>query len=233
MDRYIMGKNCVREVMRQAPERIKKLFVQKNQDPFPNSGIKPVFKDKEALSKMVLSDSHQGVVALVQERPFLQLKDFLKRERETSLVLLLDSIFDPHNLGAILRAAECFGVDAVVWSKNRGVDLTPAVSKVSVGASELVDMIKVSNLAETVKQFQKAGYSALGADTGEGSVSLFGFHFPDLCLLVLGSEGKGIQRLIKNNLDQLISIPMQGRIDSLNVSQAAAVFLAAWQTRFP
>ncbi len=233
MDRYIMGKNCVREVMRQAPERIKKLFAQKNQDPFPNSGIKTVFKDKEALSKMVQSESHQGVVALVQERPFLNLKDFLKQERRISIVLMLDSIFDPHNLGAILRAAECFGVDAVVWSKNRGVDLTPAVSKVSVGASELVDMIKVSNLAETVKRFQKAGYSTFGADAGEGSQSLFGFHFPDRCLLVLGSEGKGIQRLIKDNLDQLISIPMQGRIDSLNVSQAAAVFLAAWQTRSP
>jgi len=222
MTRYIMGKNCVREVLKTSPERIKKLFVAKSSDEFPSAAIKP----KEVLTKMVDSDSHQGVVALVSERPAIKLKDFLSKPKNHSILVMLDSIFDPHNLGAILRASECFGADAVIWSKNRGADITPAVSKVSVGASELVPLIKVSNLAEAMKQCQKAGYLAIIADVGPGSESIHQFQFPDLTLLILGSEGKGVQRLIQERADHRVYIPMKGQIDSLNVSQAAAVLLA-------
>ena len=222
MERYIMGKNCVREVLKASPERIKKIFVSKPSDEFKSATI----KDKDALTRLVDSDSHQGVVALVTERPTTKLKDFLAHTRDRSLVVMLDSIYDPHNLGAILRAAECFGVDAVVWSKNRGADITPAVSKVNVGASELVNIIKVSNLAEAMKQFQKAGYAAVIADVGTGAESLNQFEFPDCTLLILGSEGKGVQRLIKERADHRVYIPMSGQIDSLNVSQAAAILFS-------
>jgi len=217
-----MGKNCVREVVKSSPERIKKLFVAKPSDEFPSAAVKP----KEALTKLVDSDSHQGVVALVEERTTTKLKDFLREPKDRSTLVMLDSIYDPHNLGAILRASECFGVDAVVWSKNRGADITPAVSKVSVGASELVPLIKVSNLSEAMKQCQKAGYTAVIADVGPGSQNIQEVEFPDLTLLILGSEGKGVQRLIQQRADCRVFIPMKGQIDSLNVSQAASVILS-------
>lgn len=219
---YIMGKNCIREVLKTSPERIKKIFISKPSEEFPSAIVKP----KEALTKLVDSDSHQGVVALVTERLTIKLKDFLSEPKDRSTIVMLDSIYDPHNLGAILRAAECFGVDGVIWSKNRGADITPAVSKVSVGASELVPIIKVSNLAEAMKQCQKAGYTAIIADVGPGSENIHQFQFPDLTLLILGSEGKGVQRLIQERANNRVYIPMKGQIDSLNVSQAASVFLS-------
>ncbi|NGX57805.1 MAG: 23S rRNA (guanosine-2'-O-)-methyltransferase RlmB, partial [Chlamydiae bacterium] len=221
-----MGKNCVQEVLKTAPERIEKIITAQPAPHLKKYDIPIEVKPKEALSKLVQSESHQGILAYVKEKSHLNLKEFLSRDLDKSLVIMLDSIFDPQNLGAILRAAECFGVNAVVWSKNRGVDITPVVSKVSVGATELVDTMKVSNLAETVKRFQDKGYYAVTAEVGEGAESLYDFEFPSHTLLILGSEGKGVQPLISKRADFKVYIPMHGQIDSLNVSQATAVFLS-------
>lgn len=226
MSRMIMGKHCVQEILKAAPERIEKILLAKPLPELKKYQVPMQVKPKEALTKLVESESHQGIVAFVKEKHQPTLKEFLSRESDRSCVLMLDSIFDPQNLGAIMRAAECFGVDAVIWSKNRGVDVTPVVSKASVGASELVDIIKVSNLAETVKRFQDHGYFAVTAELGEGAESLYQFQFPSHTLLIMGSEGKGVQPLISKRADFKVYIPMMGRIDSLNVSQATAVLLA-------
>lgn len=236
--RRIMGRNCIGELVKSAPERIVEVYTSQR-DPrdsllleLQKAGIPIKQVHKSELSKSVDSESHQSYVAAVKEREQLSIKDFLKEEKENRLVLMLDSIFDPQNLGAILRAAECFGVDLVLFSKNRGTDITPVVAKTSVGATELMPILKVSNLAETMKSFQKEGFWAVAAEAGEGSESLHDFKFPNKTLLILGSEGKGIQPLISKKCDFHLRIPMLGKIDSLNVSQATAVLLSHYRREF-
>ncbi|MCP5491636.1 MAG: 23S rRNA (guanosine(2251)-2'-O)-methyltransferase RlmB [Chlamydiales bacterium] len=232
MSHLIMGRNCIAEVLKVDPERI--LEVYTCQKPggdelyhkLVQAKIKITERQKHQLAQMVNSESHQSYVAKVKDREWVSVKDFLREERAQSVVLMLDSINDPQNFGAILRAAECFGVNLVIYSKNRGVDITPVVSKVSAGASELVPIACVSNLAETMKAFQKSGYWAMTADVGEGSQNLYEHQPAEKTLLVMGSEGKGVQPLIVKKCDFHLHIPMKGQIDSLNVSQATSVFLS-------
>lgn len=234
MKRLIMGKHCIEEVLKAEPERIQLIITSKEQqgDPLLQRAAKakiPVKTlSKGELTALVQSDSHQSFVAEVKERPHRSLKEFLEAD-DARAVLALDNINDPHNLGSILRAAECFGIDAVTFSKNRGADITPVVSKTSVGASELVEILKVSNLAETVKKFKEHDYTILAADVAADALPLHSLTFPEKFLLIMGSEGEGIQPLIMRYVDQRVYIPMCGRIDSLNVSQATAVILSHWR----
>lgn len=240
--RRIMGRNCIKEVLRSSADRFIKVFAadahSKDTDTLlqelKNAHVLVDQVTKEELSLLVESDSHQGFVGVVRERPFDGVKPFLDRvaSAERSLVLMLDSINDPQNLGALLRAAECFGVDAVVWSKNRGVDLTPTVSKAGVGASELVNIIRVSNLVDTIRKFQEAGYWAVAADGDAKSKDLYSFEFPAKTALVVGSEEHGIQQLMLKTVDFKVKIPMHGKIDSLNVSQATTALLASYRGFF-
>lgn len=230
----VMGKNCIHEVWLSQKKRIRRLYtslnLSRNVEPWIAEMARCVetqIVSEEQLSRLVRSDSHQQMVAELTPRPGLCLDDFLaaSTHKEKSLVLLLDSIFDPQNLGALLRAAECFGVDAVVWSKNRGVDITPVVTKASVGASELVPLIKVSNLAQTAERLRKHDYQILAAALGDGAIPLDSYARHDKVVLMVGSEGRGLQPLLLKTADQILFIPMQGRIQSLNVSQATSIFL--------
>ncbi len=235
-----MGRNSIKEVLKASPERIIEVYTcnRPGRDDLytalQNAKIRLIDTPKNTLSKMVDSESHQSYVAAVTPRPLIEVRDFIdeSQEKTTSLVLMLDSIYDPQNLGAILRAAECFGVDLVIYSKNRGTDITAVTTKTSAGASELIPICKVSNLAETMRAFQQAGYWSVGADVGERSQSLYELKFPEKTLLLLGSEGAGLQPLLIKKCDFLVSIPMLGRIDSLNVSQATAVLLNSYRNTF-
>jgi len=235
--RHIMGRNCILELLKSSPERIVEVYTcQKSPTDALYKEIKrlriPLIEmPKNTLSKLVESESHQSYVASVKERGQPSIKEFLKNseKKENSIVLMLDSIYDPQNLGAIIRAGECFGTDLILFSKNRGADITPVATKTSAGATELVPIVKVSNLADTLKAFQKAGFWAVAAEAKDGAESLNTFQFPNKTLLILGSEGKGIQPLLSKNCDFHVLIPMLGKIDSLNVSQAAAVFLSNYQ----
>lgn len=237
---YIMGKNSIRELLRTSPERIVEVFTchSSEKDPLQAELSKqriPIREvNKNRLTEMVNSDSHQSFVAAVKEKPPIELKQFLKSaaEKKLSLVVMLDSIYDPQNMGAILRASECFAADLVVYSKNRGTDITPVVTKTSSGASELIPICKVSNLAETLKLFQEAGYWVVSAEGGSKSSDIYSFDFPEKTLLILGSEGEGVQQILSKNSDFHVSIPMLGKIDSLNVSQASAVFLSHYRKQF-
>jgi 23S rRNA (guanosine2251-2'-O)-methyltransferase len=232
--RLIMGKNCISEVLKSTPERLVEVYTshKSSQDSLYTLLIEnniPVReRSKKELERLVESESHQSYVAAVKEIHQPDLKSFLKKssDLDSSLVVMLDSIFDPHNLGAIFRAAECFGVDLIVFSKNRGTDVTPVATKTSVGATELVPFSKVSNLAESLKLFKDAGYWVVGAEGTEGAESIYDFQFPEKTLLILGSEGKGIQQILSKKSDFHVKIPMAGHIDSVNVSQAAAIFLS-------
>lgn len=232
--RLIMGRNCITEVLKAAPERLVEVYTYQTDELYHQlKACKiPIKKrSKKELSEMVSSDSHQSYVAAIKETNRPVIKEFLNAPREKSLVLMLDSIFDPQNFGTLLRAAECFGVDLVIYSKNRGTDITPVVSKTSVGASELAPISKVSNLAETARTFQKAGYWVLAAAIGEKAQNLYDVQFPEKTLLIVGSEGAGIQPLLLKLCDVLITIPMCGQIDSLNVSQATAILLNAYRAQ--
>ena len=183
---------------------------------------------KEDLDKICPNTNHQGVVAELRERKYYSLKEYLASslDLDEDIVLILDSINDPHNFGAILRASECFAVGGVVWSSNRGTGVTPAVAKVSVGASELVRLVEVSNLSNTIIALKKAGYWIIAASNDEESQSVYEFSFPKKSALILGSEGEGVSKLLLDNADFKIKIPLYGSIDSLNVSQATAVMLS-------
>jgi 23S rRNA (guanosine2251-2'-O)-methyltransferase len=225
----IMGKNCLNEVLKTSPNTVQKVFCSKGEEPLLKKvkgfNIPIEIVSKKKLSSMVNSESHQGIVAALYPRFYLDLPRFFKKIKTRALVLMCDGITDPQNFGAILRAAECFGVDAVVFSKNRNVEITPVVTKASVGASELVPLLRVSNLAETVKQFQDHGFIVAAAAAGENGVSVYDWTFPERTLLILGAEGKGVQPLLKKKADLCLEIPLRGQIDSLNVSQAASILL--------
>ncbi|MCF7806061.1 MAG: 23S rRNA (guanosine(2251)-2'-O)-methyltransferase RlmB [Simkaniaceae bacterium] len=233
----VMGRNCIMEVLKATPERILQVYTSQKpgNDPLyqelQKNGIRIIDTPKARLSQLVNSDSHQSYVAAVKERPLIHIKDFInsKRDEQKSLVVMLDSIFDPQNVGAILRSCECFGADLVIYSKNRGTDITPVVSKTSAGASELVPLARVSNLVETMQALQKAGYWAVAAEISEKSESLYHFECPEKAIIIVGSEGEGVQPLLSKKCDFHLMIPMLGQIDSLNVSQATAILLNSYR----
>ncbi len=238
----IMGLHCIEEIVKHDPARILKVYCLKASDETSERKTKIITELKskrielEYLSSAKLdalcsSKSHQGFVALLKRKERVDLKRFLAQPRDTSLVLALDSIYDPHNLGAILRAAECFDVDLVMWSKNRGAKITPVVTKSSSSASELVPIHILSNLSTTLKLFIKEGYEVVIAHLDSQSASLFEFEFAPKTLLILGSEGEGVRPILQKQAHHSLQIPMHGKIDSLNVSQAAALFLGVWKNQ--
>lgn len=222
-----MGKNCIAEVLKRSPERIVELLTSHNEvePPFDQIAKRRVVS-KNVLEKITNSTSHQGYVAKVTEREKIHIRDFVENCSEDSLVLMLDGIEDPQNLGALLRAAECFGVDAVIFSKNRGASITPVVAKASVGASEIVPLIIVSNLHEALRILHDAYFTSYVAENEKGA-ELYSQRAPEgRSVLIMGSEGKGVQKLLKKTAHHTVYIPLKGSINSLNVSQATAVLLA-------
>jgi len=232
--RWIMGQNCIKEVLDYAPDRILEIYVDSKvkSDSFMKSHpeIPVQLVAKKTLDQWVNSESHQGVVAKVKNRHLYSLKEFIQKEerKDRSLIVMLDSIEDPQNFGTILRACECFGVSGVIFSKNRGVAITPVVTKTSVGASELLSLVLVSNLAQSVDLLQRNGYEVVVADVNAKAVAATDMKFSDKTVLVMGAEKQGVQKLIQKMADGFVYIPMKGRIDSLNVSQATAVLLSKW-----
>lgn len=233
-EELLIGLHALEEVARFTPERIRSIFTASAKEArcrALNLNV-PIKIVKEAkLTEMAGTESHQGVVVSVTPRKLLSLKEALSflGEKEHSTVVMMDQIFDPQNVGAILRASECFGVDAVIFSKNRGSAITPVVTKASSGASELVPLVLVSNLADTMQRLQKEGYEAIVSALEDRAENLYTFDCPNKTLLIVGSEGKGVQPLIQKRADHILKIPMHGRVDSLNVSQATAVFLSFLQ----
>ncbi len=237
-----MGLHAIQEVLKHAPERLLKVFTsvktgkQERKGALLQAceerGVPVQHVSFDLLTKMAGSDSHQSFAAQVRGRHFYGAKEFLKEheEKESLFVLMLDEIHDPQNFGALLRSAECFGVDGVAWSKNRGCDLSPTVAKASCGASELVPLLRVSNLADSAEQFKKAGFEVVAAVADPEAKPLFSYTFAPRTLLIVGSEGEGIQQLLRKKADRLIYIPLSGKVQSLNVAQATAVLLAGWKS---
>ncbi|HEY0796393.1 MAG TPA: 23S rRNA (guanosine(2251)-2'-O)-methyltransferase RlmB [Acidisarcina sp.] len=197
-----------------------------------DAGIRICFEPRDHLTKMAKSAAHQGVVAVVRAKTFLELEDLLKPQPAQRLLLALDGVEDPQNLGALLRTAEGAGVDGVVLTERRSAPLGPVAIKASAGAAEHVKIARVVNLVRAIEQIKKENVWCVGLDE-RGSIDYDDFDFTGSCLLVLGREGAGLHDLVRKSCDHLLRIPMAGKVASLNVSAAGAVVLyeAARQRR--
>lgn len=234
-----MGSHAIEEVLKHSPDRLLEVChlklsakVQDRRDQLlkklKQCGVSLKVCSKGELDQICNSSSHQGIAAFLKDRKQIDLDSFFKKHT-SKLVVVLDSIFDPHNLGAILRACECFDVGLVLWSKNRGAKITPVVTKTSSSATEFVPIHIVSNLSTTLDKFIDNGFTIVGAESRENSKNVFEYSFPQKTVLILGSEGDGIREILRKKLDVSLSIPMHGKIDSLNVSQAAALMIGLWK----
>jgi len=184
--------------------------------------IEAISSDK--MNKKCPDANHQGVIANIRptKKNAVALEDVL--EKEKLLLLVLDGVQDPHNIGACLRTADAAGVDAVLVSKNRSPGLTAVMRKVASGAAETVPYIQVSNLARAMQQLRDDNVWIIGT-SGETETSIYDISATPRMAVVMGSEGKGMRRLTRENCDELVSIPMQGSVESLNISVAAGISL--------
>ncbi|MEO5352417.1 MAG: 23S rRNA (guanosine(2251)-2'-O)-methyltransferase RlmB [Magnetococcus sp. XQGC-1] len=191
-------------------------------------GLRPHFADRITLDRLSNHAPHQGVVARVGLRRQPSFDDILDRlqQQTAAILLLLDGIEDPRNLGAVIRSAEAFGAMAVILPRDRSAPLSSVALKAAAGAGERLDVVRVINLARAIGELQERGVRVYGL-AAEGEESLAEITFGPLVALVLGGEGKGLRRLTREKCDALVNIPMAGKVGSLNVAVAAGIGLYA------
>ena len=189
------------------------------------AGIPVRTMPRDQLTRLANTGSHQGVVAVTAEKQYGQLDDLLKNKRgQYSFLAVLDSIEDPHNLGAIIRTAEAAGADGIVIPERRAAGVTATVVKASAGASEYLPVAKVTNISRTIDEIKSHNIWTVGLD--ERGTQLYDrIDYKMDCALVLGAEGHGLHQHVREKCDFLVSIPMLGKVPSLNVSVAAAVVM--------
>lgn len=234
-EELIAGKHPVLEALRSGRE-INKIWIaegaQKSlSQPITaeakKQGIVVQFVDKRKLDSMAPGITHQGVIAQAAAFAYVEVEDILnaaQSKNETPFILLLDEIEDPHNLGSILRTAECTGVHGVVIPKRRSAGLTATVLKTSAGAAEHVPVARVTNLAQTIDRLKEAGVWIAGTDVS-AKQDVYKTKFDMPLAIVIGNESKGMGRLIKEKCDFLVKLPMLGQLNSLNASVAAGVLM--------
>ena len=234
-DGIIEGRNAVIEALR-AGTTIDKIFIQKGEtdktlghiaSTARAAGVVVVDADKRKLDFMSRTHAHQGVIALTSVREYVSVEDILNIAREKGenpLIVVCDEISDPHNLGAIIRTAECAGAHGVIIPKRRSAGLTSIVAKTSAGAVSYVPVARVPNIPALLEQLQKEGVWVFGT-AAEGTSDLYSADLKGPAAIVIGSEGDGMTRLVREKCDFLVSIPMKGKISSLNASAAAAILL--------
>lgn len=228
----IEGRNAVIEAYR-AGKTIDKIFILDGSQDGPMMTIKREakkndtlikFVDKERLDQMSETGKHQGVIAYIAAYEYAEVSDMIaaaKEKGEQPFLFLLDNIEDPHNLGAIIRTANLAGAHGVIIPKNRAVGLTATVARTSAGALNYTPVAKVTNLSKTIEELKKEGLWFVCADMG--GTTMYQLDLKGPIGLVIGSEGDGVGRLVKEKCDMVASIPMKGNIDSLNASVAAGV----------
>ena len=206
--------------------------LQKIIDACRDAGVRLRFEPRDHLTRLAKTAAHQGVVAVVRGKTFLDIEDLLTPQAEPRLLVALDGVEDPQNLGALLRTAEGAGVDGVVLTERRSAPLSPVAIKASAGAAEHIRIARVVNLVRAIEQIKQQGVWCIGLDE-RGSMDYDEFDYSTGCVLVLGREGAGLHDLVKRTCDHLLRIPMAGKVASLNVSAAGAVVLyeAARQRR--
>lgn len=232
-DNIIIGRNPVIEALRNKREMEKIMIADGSEGSISKivamareNGVRVDYRERSLLDKLAGAKSHQGVIAFVSAYEYSSLQDVfeLAEERnEKPFIMILDDVEDPHNLGAIMRTCECVGAHGVIIPKRRSAGLTETVVKASAGAVEYVPCVRVSNIAQTIDKLKEMGVWIAACDMGGAD-----YYRQDLSGslgIVIGSEGKGISRLVKEKCDFTVSMPMMGKINSLNASNAAAVIM--------
>ncbi len=223
---FVCGRNVAIELL-QNPKKVKKVFLQRGFDDqtiislLENSKLRVEYRDKKELDRLA-ETVHQGIMLDIEDYEYRSL-DWLLEEQAHSFVVILDHLEDPHNLGAIIRTSEAAGVDAIILPKDRGVKVTPTVMKVSAGALSNMDLCLVTNLTQTIQSLKEAGYWIVGTDL-EGQ-DYRAIDYTGKIALVIGNEGTGMSRLVRESCDFIASIPMKGKINSLNASVAAGIMI--------
>lgn len=228
----VVGRNAVAELLKTGTpidkilvsgvEGSVKVIVAKAKE----ARIPVVDTTSDYLDRLCGGENHQGVAALVAEKAYCTVEDILEiaRERgEKPLIVVCDGIEDPHNLGAVIRCAECEGAHGIIIPERRACGLTPAVSKASAGAIMHMAVAKVSNIAQTIEKLKENGVWTYAAEA-DGQ-DFYNTDFSGGCAIVLGGEDSGVSRLVRERCDYTVSIPMYGKLNSLNVSTAASVLL--------
>ncbi len=233
--RILFGFHAITARLRQRPDSIRSLYLLAGRQDARSRGLQERaaaagcsvhLVDEGRLGQLAGAAAHQGVVAVVDAAlPHVTLADILDHPPEPPLLLVLDGVTDPHNLGACLRSADAFGAQAVVVPKDRAVGVTATVAKAASGAADTVPVIPVTNLARALRELKDRGVWLLGADTG--GESLFEADLSGPIAWVLGAEGAGLRRLTREHCDRIVGIPLSGSVESLNVSVAAGICLFA------
>ena len=219
----VYGRNPVREALRAGRRRVHRVWATPGAAKEPwLAGARVESATAEAIAARCGSDAHQGVCAEADPYPYATPDELLAREEP--LLVALDEVQDPQNLGAIARTAECAGADGLIVPERRSADVTPAAAKASAGAVEHLPVARVRNLADFLAQAKAAGCWCYGADAS-GAARYDEPDYSGGVVLVVGAEGKGLRPRVAAACDALVSIPLQGRIDSLNVSAATAILL--------
>lgn len=220
----VSGKNVVKEILKN-PKSVKKIYLWDNFN--DKDVICAIQKHKLAVENVdkrrldqLANENHQGIIIDIRDYEYCQVDDMIK---ENGLIVMLDHLEDPHNFGAILRTCEAAGVDGIIIPKDRSVDITGTVMKTSAGALENVKIAKVANLCSTIEYLKKKDYWIVSSDMDGTDFSKCDYNM-STCL-VIGSEGLGISRLVKEKSDFVVSIPMAGKINSLNASVAAGILI--------
>ena len=231
-ENIIVGRNPVTEALRSGRE-IDKLMVSSEEGSMKKilalakERRIPVMKvEKSAIDRIAEGKAHQGVAAYVSAYAYAELEDIFRiaEERgEDPFIIILDNLEDPHNLGAIMRTAECAGAHGIIIPKRRACGLTDVVAKASAGAIEYMPCVKVTNIAQAIEELKERGVWVAACDMG--GQEYYKADLKGTLAVVIGSEGSGISRLVKEKCDFVVSMPMVGRITSLNASNAAAVII--------
>ena len=231
----IEGRNAVIEALR-AGRALDKIYIAKGEtdktlghiaSKARDAGVVVVEADRRKLDAMSVTKAHQGVVAVAALREYCSVEDILavaEERGEAPFVILCDEISDVHNLGAILRSAECAGAHGVIIPKRRSAGLSGIVGKTSAGAVEHMAVARVANLPSAIRDLKERGLWIYGT-AADAQSSLWETDFTGPCCIVIGSEGDGMGRLVRESCDFLVSIPMRGKLDSLNASAAASVLM--------
>ena len=228
------GRNAVRELLKSG-RAIEKIFVQKGEREGSitvlaaealSKNIPLIEVERAKLDELCGYEQHQGIVAIASEKEYVEVQALIaiaEERGEKPLIVIADGISDPHNLGAIIRCAEGAGAHGIIIPKRRAACITPAVSKSSAGAVEHLAAVKCTNITETIKKLKDLGLWIFAAEADGTSYEKADYTVP--CAIVLGSEENGVSELVRKNCDFVVSIPMRGKVNSLNVSTAAAVLL--------
>ena len=236
MAERIIGRNAVMEALRTDRE-IEKLTVLRQKPGAKAEGslkkilakakdqrIPVEYTDRAGLDRIAAGGVHQGVIATVSDYEYRTVEDLLQTAKdrgEAPFLIILDGLEDPHNLGAIMRTAECDGAHGIIIPQRRSVTVNATVMKTSAGAAEHIGCARVTNIARTIEQLQEQGIWVYGCDMD--GTSVYGTDLKGPAAIVIGNEGRGISRLVRDKCDFIISIPMKGQINSLNASNAAAI----------